>query len=232
MTVQANLATAANHKVLFDLQGVDLAYSNVIALREISLQIGAGEKVALIGPSGAGKTTLLSKLYQLQAEKTAFIHQQFALVPQLSVFHNIYIGQLDRQPWLGNLRNLLKPEASKLEEIMQILKQLGLEDKVRTRVGELSGGQQQRVAVGRAIYRGSEILLADEPVASLDIHQGEAIVKLIMATDKTVITSLHSVDFALRFAERIIGLRAGRIHFDLPKAAVTGEKLKELYRPC
>lgn len=218
--------------VLFDLDGVDLAYDRFVAVRDVHLRIHAGEKVALVGPSGAGKTTLLNKLYQLQAEHTAFIHQHYALVPQLSVFHNIYIGRLDRHPFLYNALNLIKPQKARKREIFPILDLLDMRDKAFVRVGELSGGQQQRVAVGRAFYRGGQIVLADEPVASLDVHQGEAIVRKIMNMDKTVIASLHSVDFAMRFARRIIGICAGHIRFDLPVEKVSSDLLDNLYGKC
>ncbi len=218
--------------ILFDLDGIDLAYDRVVALHDVRLRIHAGEKVALLGPSGAGKTTLLNKLYQLQSEYTAFIHQHYAMVPQLSVFHNIYIGRLDRHRFLYNALNLLKPQAVRKQEIFSILDLLDMRDKAFVRVGELSGGQQQRVAVGRAMYRGGQIVLADEPVASLDVHQGEAIVRQIMNTDRTVVISLHSVDFALRFARRIIGICAGHIRFDLPVDKVSNNLLDNLYRAC
>ena len=224
--------TVASSDPLFDLQNLDLRYGSVAALQAVSLQIFPGEKVALIGSSGAGKSTLLNKLYQLQAAQSAYIHQQFALVPQLSVFHNIYIGRLDRQPLLRNLQNLLRPQRARVAEIAPLLAHLGLQEKLHTRVGELSGGQQQRVAVGRALYRGGKILLADEPVSSLDVRQGEAIVKLIMETEKTVVASLHSVDLALNFARRVIGLRQGRILFDRPSEQVNQPLLDALYRPC
>lgn len=227
----------ANHnrppaEVLFELDGIDLAYSNGVALKDVSLRIASGEKVALVGPSGAGKTTLLNKLYQLRAGSSALIHQHYALVPQLSVFHNIYIGRLDRHSFLFNALNLIRPQMEIRRQIDPILMLLGLQDKAMTRVGELSGGQQQRVAVGRALYRGSPVLLADEPVASVDVRQGEAIIKLIMETDKTVVAALHSVDFALRYAGRIIGLCDRRIHFDRPSGSVTPDMLQELYQEC
>ena len=219
-------------ETLFDLRAIDVAYQSVAALSGISLRVAEGEKVALIGSSGAGKTTLLNTFYQMRPTETAIIHQHFALVPQLTVFHNIYIGRLDRHPFFFNALNLIKPQAGEIRAIKPIVARLGLEAKLFVRVGELSGGQQQRVAVGRAMYRGGRILLADEPVSSLDVQQGTSIVKLIMASDKTVVASLHSVDLALGFARRIVGLRLGRILFDLPPGQVTDELLDALYRPC
>ena len=230
-------STASHHRRqraddLFDLQQVDVSYGSQPALKDIRLRIGEGEKVALIGPSGAGKTTLLNKLYEMRADDCAFVHQQYALVPQLSVFHNIYIGRLDRCPTWLNLLNLIKPRKKMIDEVLPILEVLGMTGKLFEKVGALSGGQQQRVAVGRAMYRGGSVLLADEPVASIDPLQGVAILDLIVNTGHTVIMSLHSVAFARRFSQRIIGLCAGRIRFDLPVSQVCQEDIDELYRTC
>jgi phosphonate transport system ATP-binding protein len=217
---------------LFELQHANVSYGQSPALQDISLRIREGETVAVIGPSGAGKSTLLNKLYEMRPADCAFVHQQYALVPQLSVFHNIYIGRLDRRATWYNLLNLLRPHKPVVDEVMPILETLGLSEKISAKVGALSGGQQQRVAVGRAMYRGGRVLLADEPVSSIDPLQGEAILDLIVNTGKTVIMALHSVTFARRFAERIIGLCAGRIRFDLPPSQLTQEDIDELYLTC
>jgi phosphonate transport system ATP-binding protein len=228
---------AQNRKIktpdfLFELQHVNVSYGQNPALRDITLRILEGERVAVIGPSGAGKSTLLNKLYEMRPADCAFVHQQYALVPQLSVFHNIYIGRLDRRATWYNLLNLIKPRKQVLGEVNPILETLGMSEKVSARVGALSGGQQQRVAVGRAMYRGGKVLLADEPVSSIDPLQGEAVLDLIVNTGKTVIMALHSVTFARRFADRIIGLCAGRIRFDLPPSQLTQEDIDELYLTC
>jgi phosphonate transport system ATP-binding protein len=214
---------------MLHLSGESVAYENQIALKNITLDIERGEKVALIGPSGAGKTTLLRTLYARVANQSAFVHQHYALVPQLSVFHNAYIGRLDRHSIWYNVLNLLKPQRYTLKEVLPVLQALGLEDKTFEKAGALSGGQQQRVAVARAMYRGESILLADEPVSSIDPHQADAVRELIMQTE-TVIMSLHAVDVALKFAERIIGLREGQLRFDLPAAQVTPTLLRDLYQ--
>ena len=218
--------------VLFNLVRVDVSYAEHTALHDISVTIGEGERVALIGPSGAGKTTLLNKLYTMQADKCAFVHQHYALVPQLSVFHNIYMGQLDRRSNWMNLLNLVKPQKRVLDDVYPILDTLGLREKVFTKVEALSGGQQQRVAVGRAMYRGGRVLLADEPVSSIDAQQGEAVLNLILSTGKTVVAALHSVDFACRFFRRIIGLCGGRIRFDLPSDRLSQADIDMLYAEC
>jgi phosphonate transport system ATP-binding protein len=223
---------AGRPNCLFELQHANVSYAQDPALQGITLQIREGESVAVIGPSGAGKTTLLNMLYQMRPDDCAFVHQQYALVPQLSVFHNIYIGRLERRPTWYNLLNLIRPQKRMLDEVIPILDTLGMTDKLRAKVGALSGGQQQRVAVGRAMYRGGRILLADEPVASIDQLQGEAVLNLIVKSGKTVIMSLHSVSFARRFGKRIIGLCNGRIKFDLPTGELTRDDIDELYLAC
>lgn len=214
---------------LLTLSGEDIAYSNFVALRSISLSIFKGEKVALIGTSGAGKTTLLRRLYQLNPLECSFIHQQQALVSQLSVFHNIYMGRLDDFSAIANLRNLIWPSKKALAEIRPIAQQLGLEGKLLTRVGELSGGQQQRVGIGRALYQGGSIFMADEPVSSLDMVQREEIMQCIVEAGQTVVSSLHSINLSQRFFDRIIGLKNRAILFDLPVAEVSDEHLRQLY---
>ena len=215
---------------LFSLAAESVAYQDTVALKNITLQIDRGEKVALVGPSGAGKTTLLRTLYESVAGQPSFVHQNYSLVPQLSAFHNVYIGRLDRNSTAYNLLNLLKPQKKSLQEIVPILRELGMDEKTFDKAGALSGGQQQRVAVARAIYRGEDILLADEPVSSVDPHQAGTVMELIMQNSETVVVSLHAVEFALKFAQRMIGLRDGEVEFDLPAGAVTQMMLTELYR--
>lgn len=214
---------------ILSLDGEDISYSGDVALRNISLSVREGEKVALIGPSGAGKTTLLRRLYQLRPKESAFVHQHYALVPQLSVFHNIYMGRLDSYSIFHNLRNLIRPMVPHVDEITPIAEKLGLGDKLFSKTGELSGGQQQRVGIGRALYCGGSILMADEPVSSLDLVQGKEIMALIAGAGKTVISTLHSVDLSRQFFDRIIGLREKTIFFDLPTRSISGELLAELY---
>ena len=217
------------NEAILSLSREDIGYAGFVALENISVQIRPGEKVALIGPSGAGKTSLLKRLYQLKPNRCAFIHQHSSLVPQLSTFHNIYMGRLDYYSWLHNLRTLIRPANCHKDEIKKIAGQLGLEDKLWNRVGELSGGQQQRVGIGRALYRGGDILMADEPVSSLDAVQGRDIVQLITTLGHTVVSALHYVELSREFFDRVIGLGKNTILFDLPAARVTDIHLTELY---
>lgn len=217
---------------VFNLQDCRVAYGDTAVLHGISLRVDAGEKVAVIGPSGAGKTTLLRHLYGLQTRRSAFVHQDYALVPQLSVFHNVYSGRLDLNGAFYNLRNLLRPARAEVQKVGAVLEGLGLGDQLLTPVHRLSGGQQQRVAVGRALYRGGDILLGDEPVAAVDPHRARTVLQALRGGAATVVLSLHDVELALEFFGRVVGLRGGRVAFDLPAGRVDRARLDDLYRPC
>ncbi|HJP33692.1 MAG TPA: ATP-binding cassette domain-containing protein [Candidatus Latescibacteria bacterium] len=215
---------------MYDLNGISVSYAGVAVLQDINLAIDEGEKVVIIGPSGAGKTTLLRKLYELQQDRATLVHQDYALVPQLSAFHNIYSGRLDERSSWYNLVNLIRPRPADVADIEPIFRDLGMADKLFARVSTLSGGQQQRIAVGRAVYRGSDVILADEPVSAIDPHQAGAVLDLIKSRMGTVILAMHDVQLALEHFPRVIGLRDGGVFFDKPSAQVGDEDLAELYR--
>lgn len=219
-------------KLLFNLENVDVTYRDLIVLRQVNLQITQGEKIVIVGPCGAGKTTLLNRLYQLRPSDCAFIHQHFDLAPRISAFHNIYAGREERYSTFYNLLNRIKPQKKVVEEIRSILKTVGMEESLFEKTGRLSDSRQQRVAVGRALYRGSRILLADEPIAALNFLQANAILDLFAETEGTVVMTLHSVELTLKYAHRIVGLCAGRIRFDLPVDQVTPDHITDLYLSC
>ena len=128
---------------LFNLVDEKVAYKTKIALQQITLKIERGEKIALIGPSGSGKTTLLYCLHEKNQsqnpnDESVFVHQDYALVPQLSVFHNVYIGRLDRNSVGTNLKNLVWPQSKVRAEIESVLKDLDLVEQINQRVGTLS----------------------------------------------------------------------------------------------
>jgi phosphonate transport system ATP-binding protein len=217
---------------LVDLANVSVTYNSVPVLKDVSLKVGSGEKVVLIGSSGAGKTTLLRKMYDLNKHSSGFIHQDYALVPQLSAFHNVCIGRIDKNGTLHNILNLLKPRQDELKEIRPLLESLGMSDKLSDPVSELSGGQQQRIAVARAVYRNAEVILGDEPVSAIDPHQAGNVLDLLKARSKTLVLAMHDVSLAISHFERVVGLRQGEIMFDLPSSEVTHTLLKDLYKPC
>lgn len=215
---------------MFELDNASASYNGHTVLSGVTLKIATGERVALVGESGAGKSTLLGLLYRQNKEETALIPQDSALVRSLSVFHNVYIGRLNRYSTLYNLRNLVRPSAREVGEIEPLLASLGLGDKLFTRVGELSGGQQQRTAVARALFQGSPALLGDEPVSSVDEHQARRILDAIGRTHATVVLAMHDVGLALEFSDRVIGIRNGAIALDAPTAGMLPSDLNAIYR--
>ena len=217
---------------MVDLANVSVTYNSVPILKDVSLKVGRGEKVVLIGSSGAGKTTLLRKMFDLKKDSSAFIHQDYALVPQLSAFHNVCIGRIDKNGTLHNILNLLKPRQDELKEIQPLLESLGMSDKLYDSVSELSGGQQQRIAVARAVYQNAEVILGDEPVSAIDPHQAGNVLELLKARSNTLVLAMHDVSLAISHFERVVGLRQGEIMFDLPSFEVTDTLLTDLYKPC
>lgn len=214
---------------MFHLTNISVSYDEAPVLHNISLSIDEGEKAVLIGQSGAGKSTLLRKLYDLQKQQSAFIHQDYALVPQLSTFHNIYMGRLDFHNIFYNALTLIRPQKRERDEIAAIANDLGLTEKMDERVSELSGGQQQRVAVGRALYRKASIILGDEPVSAVDPQQSDTVLNLLKQQAGTLILAMHDIELALRHFNRIIGLRDGHIAFNLPRDQVTDTHLAQLF---
>jgi len=214
---------------LFVLNQASLNYGKHSALNDVSLTIDAGEKVALVGPSGAGKTSLLNILFEQQQDHIALCPQHYGLVDILSVYHNIYMGQLENHSALYNLWNLAFPIAAHKTAIGQLSKELGIEDKLFYSVDNLSGGQQQRVSIGRALYRDQPIFLGDEPVASLDPLQGQVILSRIVKSHETVVVALHNRRLALDVFDRVIGIKDGAILLDHPAQELTLNDLDAVY---
>ena len=230
-------------------------FERKIALSSLSFTIKQGELVALIGPSGAGKTTLLNCLIGLLpmtggelfidgrplsaykkgkvfAKKVGVIRQQFDLVGPLAVIHNVLAGKLSEWGSLKSLFSLLVPQEKELA--IKALERVGLYDKTYEITSTLSGGEQQRVAMARLMVQKPEIILADEPVASLDPARADDILsmltKIVTEENQTLITSLHSVEYARKYFTRIISMKNGEIFFDLPADQVTDNLLEELYQ--
>ena len=227
-----------------------------LALNGVDLSVQRGEKVALIGPSGAGKTTLFRILnltlrpssgqvwingHEVEnlhgrrlreaRRKIGTVYQQHNLVPRLKVIHNVLSGQLGRWSTVRSLASLVRPVD--IDLAYRALKQVGIEEKIFTRTDQLSGGQQQRVAIARVLVQEPEVILADEPVSSVDPSLASAIVKLMLQisqqTGKTLLVNLHSVDLALSHFPRIIGVKNGAIVFDLPPDKLKEDFLDDLY---
>ncbi|MDQ3091877.1 MAG: phosphonate ABC transporter ATP-binding protein [Actinomycetota bacterium] len=218
----------------------------VPALAEVSFEVAPGEVVAVLGPSGAGKTTLFRCLTQLvdpdegtvelagrrPAEldgrelrlarlEVGLIFQQFNLVRRLTAQGNVLAGRLGH---LSTWRVLLRRFPAADRELAGVcLARVGLSDQADQRADRLSGGQQQRVAIARVLAQQSSLVLADEPVASLDPETATSVLDTLRDVarerDITVLSSLHQIDLATRFADRVLGLRAGRLVVDKPAEA-------------
>jgi phosphonate transport system ATP-binding protein len=207
------------------LDRVSAGYDGTPVLHDITLSIEPGERVAIIGRSGAGKSTLLNTIYRRYPECTALIPQASALVANLSVFHNVYMGCLDRHSTFYNLRTLVWPHAGEIAAVSRVLEAVGLEEKVFAKAGELSGGQQQRTSVARAMLNARPIVLGDEPVSALDRVQAGEVLRALAERHETKIFAMHDIRLALEHTERIILLEAGRIVLDEPSSHLSHERL-------
>lgn len=202
-----------------------------------------GETVALVGPSGAGKTTLIrvcngtiipnSGTVERPASRAAIgtVFQQLDLVGPLHVVHNVNAGRLGTWSTLRALRSLVRP--IEVERARAALDSVGMAHKLYARTDRLSGGEQQRVALARVLMQSPEVILADEPVSSLDPARSSEVMQLFTSVaadgDRALVVSLHDFDLARRFCQRIVGLRFGRIVFDRPAAEVDDAMGTALY---
>ena len=231
------------------------------ALQNIDLQIEAGEMVALIGASGSGKSTLLRHMAGLMAgdvtghgtieihgrsiqshgkiasdirqtrSGVGFIFQQFNLVDRLPVIINVLAGTLHKVPlWRSLMRWFTSTE---LASGIDALKRVGIEECSFQRASTLSGGQQQRAAIARALVQGAKVILADEPIASLDPESSRKVMDILAKVNRedqcTVVVSLHQVNVAMKYCPRTIALNQGRVVYDGPSHALTPALLRDLY---
>lgn len=213
----------------FELKSATLRYKDADVLKNINLTIKAGEHVALLGKSGAGKSTLLNTLYQQQQAYCALVPQNVALVEALSVFHNVYMGQLNQHSTLFNLLNLFWPQRKPVAEVRQLLESLELDEMLFSPTGELSGGQKQRVAIARALFQGNQVLLGDEPISALDSVLARKVMQLLHDQHETVVLAMHDVDMALCFADRVVGIKNRSIAIDQPAKNLSVHDLQFLY---
>lgn len=241
---------------IFELKEVYCRFGQFEALAGINLKINPGDRVALVGSSGAGKSTLLrllnSTLYPSEGyvrvlgqnmaaiaparrrgvqRKIGTVYQQLHLVDNLRVIHNVNAGQLGRWSFLRAAWSLFWP--LEVEEAAQALARVGIPEKLYDRTDRLSGGQQQRVAIARVLVQDPVAILADEPISSLDPERSREVITLLCelseTTGKTLVMSLHAIALARSHCDRIVGLRHGRILFDVPASEVSEAMVEELY---
>ncbi len=248
--------------MIYRLDAVGKVYpsrrGDVTSLSAVSFDVDRAERVAVIGPSGAGKTTLFRLLNgtlrpsggalrfhdrdvaafspreaRAMRRRIGTIHQQSLLVPSLTVLENTLCGALGSWSLLRAVRAAIAPARADVARAMAALDRVGLTDKRDARADELSGGQQQRVAIARLVMQDPEVILADEPFASLDPALTESIAALLLGlagAGRTLVCTLHDVELALRLFPRVVALRGGRVMFDARSAAVSRDALDELYR--
>ena len=231
------------------------------ALRDINLHIGDNEMVALIGASGSGKSTLLrmvaglleadagpGSLIEVNGQcvqrngritsdvrairsQVGFVFQQFNLVDRLPVLVNVLVGRLHRMPWWRSVTGWFN--AHERSFALEALERVGILDCQAQRASTLSGGQQQRAAIARTLVQGAKLVLADEPIASLDPESSRKVMEILSAIQRedgrTVVVSLHQVDMAIRYCPRVIALNQGQVVYDGPSAQLTPALLRQLY---
>jgi len=237
-------------------KGLTLGYGRKEVVKGVDLTIGKGEFVSIIGPSGVGKSTLLmginattsildgslkvlgndvgsirhKELKALRA-RLGVIFQGFNLVSRLSVLDNIASGMLHRKPLLSALfKHYTRDQYAELYEYMKVV---GIEGEALSRCDRLSGGQKQRVAIARAIAQRPEVILADEPISSLDPVSARTVLETLRNANErygiTVVANLHQLDYAREFCSRVIGLNAGRIIYDGPPSQLCQETVATIY---
>lgn len=242
---------------IFELKNVTKKFGNFPSLIDINLQIKAGDRVALVGSSGAGKSTLINllngtllpttgevwvlgrnisglrpQLLRQVQRQIGTIYQQFHLVDNLRVIHNVNAGHLGRWSFLKAALSLIHP--LEVATAAQALAQVGIVEKLYERTDCLSGGQQQRVAIARVLVQNPTAILADEPISSLDPERSREIMDILrqlsQETGKTLVTSVHTIEFARSHFQRIIGLKQGRVFFDLAAEDLSDKMIEELYK--
>ncbi|MDR7949413.1 phosphonate ABC transporter ATP-binding protein [Achromobacter aegrifaciens] len=242
-----------------EVQGLSKSFhAGAKALDGVNLQVADGEMVALLGASGSGKLTLLRHLSGFVAGDSGsvavngrmiqrdgrlsrdvrsaragigFVFQQFNLVGRLPVITNVLTGLLPRVPlWRSLTRWFLRGE---VQQGLEALAQVGIDDYAFQRASTLSGGQQQRAAIARTLVQNARVILADEPIASLDPESSRRVMDTLAQINRgrkvAVVVSLHQVDVALRYCPRVVALRHGKVVYDGPSAALTPSMLSDLY---
>lgn len=248
--------------MIYSLKDITKNYQSrngpVRALDRLTFEVQPFERVALLGPSGAGKTTLFrllnatlrptsgtlsfdgsdvgamsSRELRQMRRRIGTIYQQHQLVPSLSAFENTLCGKLGSWSLLETVRSAARPTKRDAEQAIAALEAVGLADKRNARADELSGGQQQRLTIARVLMQDPDVILADEPFASLDPALTESVASLLLELvrngKRTLVATLHDVDLALRYFPRVAALRDARILFDKAPSDVSREDLDALY---
>lgn len=241
---------------MLEIKNLTVEYGNFRAIDNVSFTIKDGEFVAVIGSSGGGKSSLMkainllvkpksgsikideeemtalsSRKLRMKRRKIGFVFQYYNLIDRLSVIENVLTGRLGYKSSLKSLLGIFSKE--EYENAEKALEKVGLSKKLFVRGDELSGGQKQRVAIAKALVQEPKIILADEPVASLDVNSSKIIMEYFKEINRvqgiTVIINIHDVNIALKYADRVIALKKGKIVFDGKGSEITDDVLKRVY---
>ncbi|MFR9018793.1 MAG: phosphonate ABC transporter ATP-binding protein [Fusobacterium sp.] len=241
---------------MLEIKNLTVEYGNFRAIDNVSFTIKDGEFVAVIGSSGGGKSSLMkainllvkpksgsikiddeemtalsSRKLRMKRRKIGFVFQDYNLIDRLSVIENVLTGRLGYKSSLKSLLGIFSKE--EYENAEKALEKVGLSEKLFVRGDELSGGQKQRVAIAKALVQEPKIILADEPVASLDVNSSKIIMEYFKEINRvqgiTVIINIHDVNIALKYADRVIALKKGKIVFDGKGSEITDDVLKRVY---
>jgi len=237
------------------LDAVTVTYAPAVTLGPCTLELRRGEVTALVGSSGAGKSTMLrcmngllppssgavrvdglgplreARTRRIHQRRTGMIFQSHQLIGRRTALDNVLQGRLG---YHSALRTLFPASAAETRLALHCLERVDLLGKARSRADQLSGGERQRVGIARALAQQPVVILADEPVASLDPVQGERVLSLLHRICRedglTTAISLHQIEYVRRFADRVVGLSGGRVVFDGPPDALTPDALADIYR--
>lgn len=241
---------------MLEIKNLTVEYGNFRAIDNVSFTIKDGEFVAVIGSSGGGKSSLMkainllvkpksgsikiddeemtalsSRKLRMKRRKIGFVFQDYNLIDRLSVIENVLTGRLGYKSSFKSLLGIFSKE--EYENAEKALEKVGLSEKLFVRGDELSGGQKQRVAIAKALVQEPKIILADEPVASLDVNSSKIIMEYFKEINRvqgiTVIINIHDVNIALKYADRVIALKKGKIVFDGKGSEITDDVLKRVY---
>ncbi len=240
---------------MLEIEGLTRRFGDKTAVDAVSLRVPPGQMLGVIGRSGAGKSTLLRMLNRLNEPsegrvtfegidvtalrgralrdwrmRCAMIFQQFNLVQRLDVLTNVLVGRLNRRPLMSSLLKMFTAQERAMA--LTALDRFDLAETALQRADTLSGGQQQRVAIARALLQEPSIILADEPIASLDPRNSRTVMEALRGVNRdgiTVLVNLHDLSTAREYCDRIVALNAGRLVFDGAPADLTAARIRDIY---
>jgi len=213
----------------FDLSGLTASFGGERVIGPLTLKVKEGDQVALVGKSGAGKSTLIRLIHQQVDGQSSLVPQELGLVNALPVFHNVFMGQLDKHATWYNTVTLVRPFKQDRKQVLELLDALRMSEKLWIPTASLSGGQRQRVAIARALYRNAPVLLADEPISALDGPMAHHVMQLLRDRFKTSVIALHDVEMAMKYCNRIVGIQNGQVALDEPTDQLAAADIMSLY---